>query len=1197
MHIMNRRLKLWILTGILMYFPPETSFSNTNFQRKISIDVKDVDIVSVFEEIRIQSGYNFIYNENYAHQFEKVTLKLKEADLAAVLNKLFEKKRLGYEIVDNIIYIKPLPSPAGQENPILKGVVKDTEGNVLAGVTVVEKGSLNGVATDINGRFLLKLSAQGKTVRFTFIGKKTKEIIYTGQKEVEIILEDMPESIEEVVVTGYFNTTMRKETGSVTVVPSKIFENKSVSGVDQLLQGQVAGLKVNSSGRPGSRSEIRIRGINTISGNAEPLWVIDGIPLQKNIPAINTAQIKAGDFNDIFLNGIGGINPNDIENVTVLKDAAATAIYGSRAAGGVIVITTKRGQSGKTNISISSNISVQMQPQRDGNLMSATEKLEWEENLWEEFSKEGFVKNEYYPVIGIVGMLRSGWIGKNGKLKDEEGYEPMSRQEQDTYIAGLKKNTTNWFDEIFRNAVSASNHIAISGGNRNVNYYLSFGNTTDKGLLKGTSYDRYTLSTNMDFKPDERTSYNLNIYLSQQKSDGPSLNVNPFLYAYFANPYERPHNEDGSYRGDMTWFNGKRVNGNIEEGYPSSGYNIFREMDETSAKSKNRSANVTFKINYRIWEKLELSGILSYAFTENTSDNINGENTYAAFRDRLFFDYRTKRTYGSITQAIAENDSYSARGQFHYSTDLGAHGKISLYGGTEIRLQKSKSIFSKRYGYDPLTGISSIPLPPGTPDASFDLNFIKQYGQVIDNLTGDDIQENRFASFYSAFDYYYKNRYIFSTSFRTDGSNNFGSKEQFNPTWSIGVAWHIDDEPFMKPLKPVLSHMKLSLAGGYTGNVNHSVRPDIIMKYSSLYRKTEEGNLHMGSILKAPNPHLRWEKTKDLKGSIDFGLFDEIVSGLFEVYYRKSTDLITQVDISNHTGFPEQMFNTSEIENKGIETTLKFRILKGKHTNINLSANLAYNVNKLTKYYKLNAINSDKYVGYPLGAIFSGKYDGINPESGLYHFLLRPDSDFITPEGFSNPENYIFYKGTSNAPWTGGFFFSASYRRLSLSVGGNYSLGAHIKNDLSYPFTYKNIGNEKGEKIQSDYNDLYINFLNRTSDATDRWSPDKRAGIKYPRIIDCYGKPLGLDKLNPYTGGITNAALLQNVSYLRIAALSLSYSLPEHILSSGFLNSVNLSFSLNNIFTFTNYKGLDPENPGAAYPRTRSVSFGINIGF
>lgn len=172
MHIMNRRLKLWILSGILMYFPPEISFSNTNLQRKISIDVKDVDIVSVFEEIGIQSGYNFIYNENYAHQFEKVTLKLKEADLAAVLNKLFDKKRLSYEIVDNIIYIKPLPSPAGQENSVLKGVVKDREGNVLAGVTVVEKGSLNGVATDINGRFLLKLSAQGKTVRFTFIGKR-----------------------------------------------------------------------------------------------------------------------------------------------------------------------------------------------------------------------------------------------------------------------------------------------------------------------------------------------------------------------------------------------------------------------------------------------------------------------------------------------------------------------------------------------------------------------------------------------------------------------------------------------------------------------------------------------------------------------------------------------------------------------------------------------------------------------------------------------------------------------------------------------------------------------------------------------------------------------------------------------------------------------------------------------------------------
>ena len=411
------------------------------------------------------------------------------------------------------------------------------------------------------------------------------------------------------------------------------------------------------SGRPGESAKIRIRGTNTLTGDAEPLWVIDGVPLQRNIPSIEKGRIKAGDFNDIFANGIAGINPNDIENITILKDASAAAIYGSRAAGGVIVITTKRGKVGKMAVNYSANFSMVMKPQRDGDLMNSKQKLAWEQELWDEFSADGFTNGSYYPVVGIVGMLRANKLGKDGKVWTDEGFEPMSAAEQDAYIADLSKTTTNWFDELFRTAFSMNHYLSLSGGTDVATYYVSFGYSKDNGILKKVSYDRYSLSTKVKLNPHERVSVDLGVDFSQQKSDGSSLNVNPFQYAYFANPYEKPYNEDGSYRPDYTYYNLNQINGGREAILPANGYNIMREINETSSVADDYAANLMLSLNYIISSKFRFSGLLSYSFINNKSDNINGIDTYAAFKDKPseLDDWNSRRTYGSITQSSTNN--------------------------------------------------------------------------------------------------------------------------------------------------------------------------------------------------------------------------------------------------------------------------------------------------------------------------------------------------------------------------------------------------------------------------------------------------------------------------------------------------------------------------------------------------------------
>lgn len=288
------------------------------------------------------------------------------------------------------------------------GVVKDSEGEPITGASVLEVGTKNGVVTGFEGDYKLEVS-KGKIIRFSFLGFEDVDIV-VEKDSYDVVLKEAATQLDQVVVTGYSNVELRKSTGAVSVMKMDDIKDSPLKNIDQMLQGQLAGVNVTAtSGRPGEAAKVRIRGTNTITGNAEPLWVIDGVPLQKDVPTINSSQLKSGDFDNIFATGIGSINPSDIESITVLKDASAAAIYGSQASNGVIVVTTKRGEAGSTNISYMGSVSVQTRPARSANLMNSKEKLAWEQELWDEFSADGFAKGTYFPKVGIVGQIRGGY--------------------------------------------------------------------------------------------------------------------------------------------------------------------------------------------------------------------------------------------------------------------------------------------------------------------------------------------------------------------------------------------------------------------------------------------------------------------------------------------------------------------------------------------------------------------------------------------------------------------------------------------------------------------------------------------------------------------------------------------------------------------------------------------------------------------
>ena len=1078
------------------------------------------------------------------------------------------------------------------------GQVTDTDGAPVigAGLVCIEKNTA-GTTTDLDGNFSITLPAGAKTVKFSSVGMK--ELVYQlipGRTEnVRIIMEWENTELDQVVVTGYAQTSVKRITGSVAVLNSEKFEAKAISSVDALMQGDVAGVSIKSlSGQPGTQAKITIRGSNNITGSSAPLWVVDGVPLQSESPALSSEQLATGGFDNIFVNGIGNINPNDIESITILKDAAAAAIYGSRAANGVIVVTTKKGEAGKMRISYNNTFSWSFKPERSLNLMNSSEKLSWEDELWNEFSAAKYAASltdntVIYPVVGIVGQIRAG-LGDFASMKGDKAA-------QDKYIESLRNVDTNWYNLLFRNSFSQGHHLSLSGGSGKSTYYVALGLNDEDGMLIHNDYRRYNVNAKMTLTPTDWARIDVGMEAARQESKMPYSTVDPFYYAFFSNPYERAYNADGSYAADNTWFTLGYYNGRgAEQVMPKNGFNIIRELDSNYSKTANTNGTFRAQTDFRIIEPLHFVGLVSYSYSNNSTDKVIDKYSYSAFRDRLGSDDRSQTNlYGNISQNRTNRNSYVARGHFSFNKTFAETHTVNLLAGAELRGSGSNTIFTKRYNYDPKTGTTSLPQISGPQD---------EWLSEVEKLNGEYFSKTRYASFYASADYYLGKSIVLNASFRTDGSSNFGNNKQFNPTWSAGAAWHIGEEAWMKKALPALSHATLRAAYGFTGDVNTSTSHLLVIQYlQQQYRYFGDETFNLGTIPSAPNPDLGWEKTQDAKAGLDFGLWKDRLTLNTEYYYRLSTDVVTSSPVQSTTGFTHVYFNAADIMNSGIELTLNGKIIQTKDWGLSAAVNFAYNYNKVLKYNpvsKSGITSKDRYVeGYPTGAIFSGKYAGIASDTGLYQFELRPDATISTATDLNKPDNYRYFLGTTIAPYTGGFNLSASWRQLRLSISGVYSFGCKTYENFRYPASYSNASHSgvSTETVQSQFSDLYGNHLNVEKDRTNRWTATHTTGVKYPRIYDYFDGKYNFASYNPMDSSIIDAVYLKNNSYLRIKSIILTYSLPGAAVKKMRMRGLSFNVSLNNFFTFTKYDGMDPEIPGATYPTTRSVSAGMNIEF
>ena len=1076
---------------------------------------------------------------------------------------------------------------------LFSGRVVDSDGLGVIGAGVVCSGRPDrGTVCDEDGSFRLEVPKGISKVEISALGMQS--VVYdlenSAVKDALIVLEYESTMLDQVVVTGYAQTTVKRITGSVGILNSDSFKDKPLASVSSLMQGEVAGVQVQAvSGQPGTQSRIRIRGTNNLSGSSNPLWVVDGVPLQNESPNLSSEEMAAGAFDNIFISGIGGINPNDIESITILKDAAAAAIYGSRAANGVIVVTTKRGSEGRLKLSYSNNFTWSFRPQRNLELMDSGEKIAWEQELWDEFAADRYAAAQsdntvIYPVVGIVGQVRAG-CGQFG------GWD---KARQDAYLQELASSTTDWYGELFRNAFSHNHHLSLSGGSDKAAYYISLGYNDDNGMLINNRYQRYNVNSSLTLTPARWIKLDIGNDFSRQSSKSPDSYVDAFKYAYFANPYEKVRNEDGSWAADNTYFSLGYYNGRgVEEVMPLDGFNILKELELNSTTTVNISNTLRAQADIRILEVLKFVGLLSWSYSDNSTDKIVDASTYTAFRDRLGYDDKSQtKLYGSITQNRGKRSSYVARGHFAWNQSFGRH-TLNVIAGAELRGSDSNTVYSKRYNYNPITGTSSMPSISGPTD-----EWVKE----VERLSGEYFTRSRYASFYASADYFLGKTIVLNASVRTDGSSNFGSERQFNPTWSAGAAWHLGEEKWMQRQR-VLSHATLRAAYGFTGDVNTSAPHYLVMQYAlQEYRYVNGKSYMMGSIPTAPNPDLGWEKTRDAKLGIDLGFLKDRLCLQAETYYRLSTDVVTSSRVASTSGYTYVYYNSADLMNSGVEFTLNGKIVRSRDWNVGASLNFAYNYNKVLSYKPASSTITakDRYVeGYPVGAIISGRYEGIDPVSGLYNFRLRPDAEVLTPSDLNDPDNYRWYLGTTIAPFTGGFNVSASWKLLRLSVSGVYSFGNKVYEMIDSPASYLSARHDgvSTESVQSQYSDLYSNHLNVRRDRTSRWTESNSSGTHYPRIYDCYGTRYNFAQTNPMDWNIVNAIYLKDVSYLRIKSIVLSCELPQAWLEKIRMEKICFNLSLNNMITISSYDGMDPEVPGATYPTTRSVSLGVSLGF
>ncbi|AMM50100.1 hypothetical protein TH61_01400 [Rufibacter sp. DG15C] len=1024
-----------------------------------------------------------------------------------------------------LVFINMLSfSAMAQDRTISGRVTSSADGSALPGVSVVVKGTTNGTSTDADGRYTLSVSGTPVLV-FSYLGFNTREVTAGSGSNLDVTLAEGSRSLNEVVVIGYGTQERREVTGATTQVTAAAIENVPVAGVDQALQGRAAGVQISqNSGTPGGGVTVRVRGSSSISASNQPLYVIDGVPM-------TTGDYSQLDFGGQSINALSDLSPSDIESMDILKDASAAAIYGSRAANGVILITTKRGKANKTTINLNAYTGIQ--------------------NMWK---KPSYLNAADYLQVMREAFINDGYLGED---------DPWTATDfGNFYYGGFDFDPegvdTDWMDQVTVKDARISNYeLSASGGDAKTRYYVSGNYFDQKGIIIGSGYERYSGRLNLDHSYSDKLSFSAGVQLSlseNQRIVSDNTVIGPFANSLAASPVFPVYYEDGTYT------------------YPNYFYtNPVAEGRENDNESKNLRAIGNISARYTILPKLNLNlkagaDVLNLSERSYTGDNFPGSVGIA--------------TQGSATKTTTLVSKRLLEATADYRWDFGTNSYVNLLAGTSAEENDIDRTF--------VTG-------QGFPSERF--RYLSSATSV--NSGSNSITPYALLSYFGRANFNISDRYLLGLNFRADGSTRFGENNRYGYFPSVSVGWRVLEESFM-PEVAALSELKLRASYGITGNQEIGD-----FTFLGLFGAGGYANRPGIAFSQIENPDLKWEETKQFNIGADLGLFSNRVNLAIDYYIKTTDDLLYNRPIPTQNGLRSYSSNIGSVENKGLEFTLSTVNFTSDNKGFtwNTDFNLSFNRNKVLELYQGQDIfygfggNSlvlregepiGTFYGFKTNGIFSttqqvidaGRYvdangdDNIDTQAGDVNFVDINEDGEITDDDLT-------ILGNAQPDFVGGLTNTFSYKGLDLTAFFQFSVG----NDIANPAM-------QYQQHLGAYDD------NMRDIVLDRWKKEGDV-TNTPRAT--YLDENGNNRSN-------QDRFIYDGSYARLKNLMLGYTLPGTLTQRAKIRSVRIFAQAQNLITFTDYPGFDPEVNFAGtsnttigvdfytFPQSRTFTFGVNIG-
>lgn len=1096
------------------------------------------------------------------------------------------------------------------QNQPIQGRITDSTGKPLEAITVGVKGTKIGTSTNAAGEFQLNGVVDRSTLVISSVGLATQELrLSAGQRTVNVVLREDVSMLGGVVVTGFQRIDKKKFTGAAVTLRAEDVKIEGVIDVSRMLEGRAAGVSVqNVSSTFGSAPKVRIRGATSINGDNKPLWVVDGVVLE-DIINISNDQLSSGDPTTLLGSSVAGINANDIETFDILKDAAATALYGARAMNGVVVITTKKGRTGKPVVNYTGNFSSQLRPSYSNyNIMNSAQEM----SVLGELDRKGILAPDILsrPDYGVYGRMY-----ELINVPDANGnFALMNTTEaKAAFLRKYATANTDWFKLLFKNSFTQEHSLSISAGTDRSQSFFSTSFYSDNGWTIADNVKRYTLNfrNNYNFS-DKLTAGFITVgSVRQQRAPGAlgrvsnpvsgqfdrDFDINPFSYALNSSRTLTAFDENGN----LDYF---RRN--------FAPFNIINELENNYININVIDLKLQGELGYKFTKHLryDFIGALRYVkssrehqITENANMaqayRSNGNATIAGSNKFLYRDPDNPSAepvvvlpYGGFYNRTEDQLlNFDVRNSLNYVNTFNDVHNINILAGQQVKFADRQNFNNTGYGYQYENG--GIPF--------IDYRILKQTIESSFNYYGMSKDYDRFAAFYLNGQYTFQRKYNFYGTVRYDGSNRLGSSKaaRWLPTWSFGGAWNIDEEAFMQNASWV-DYLKLRASYGLTASLGPATNSAIVLRSLTTNRTIPTERESVIQLANLQNSDLTWEKNYQTNVGLDAGLFKGKINVSLDVYQRKSFDLISRIKTAGIGGEAFKSANYADMTSKGAEILIGGNVIRQKNWGWRTTFTFGYNQTKITNVkniptiYDLIQAEGGNTEGYPVNSLFSIDFKGLDHYTGVPLFVNEKGATsndvYFQDQNTSN----LVYSGSVDPRITGGFNNTFNYKSFSFNVFVTYQAGNKIR--LAPVFKTSNSSVASNASF-TDFDALPKEFL-------DRWViPGDETITNIPSIADAYQQyQIGSLNIYPYNSYNYSTVRVADGGFVRLKTVSLTYNVSKETLGKLGLNSLSVTAVAANpwlIYSDKKLKGQDPEffnTGGVAQPIQKQFTLNLKVG-